>query len=353
MKLQTISLLMLGVGILGAPALYAQQVGPGMLNYVEGSVFIEGQPMNSKSTGQVTLNPGETLTTDTGKAEILLTPGVFLRVGDNSAVRMISPSLTKTQLELVHGRAGVEVDQILPQNDLEIIDNGVITQLVKPGYYEFDSNNPTVMVFDGKAAVEVRDGKYKVVKSHHEMNLAPGPDTSVLAKEKPVDFDPRKAQDDLYNWNSVRSEYLAEDNNEIAGQYAGDGYDPGWFWDPWAMDYTFIGGGPFWSPFGWGFYPFGWGGFWGGGFFGPGFYGGGFYGGGRYGYHRFGNNFASTGNRPIGGPIHRGGFHSMSGYHSMGAFHSGGFGGGGFHGGGFGGGGFHGGGGGFGGGGRR
>lgn len=352
MKLQTISLLMIGLGILGAPALNAQQAGPGMLNYVEGSVSVEGQPMNAKSVGNVTMNPGDTLTTNTGKAEILLTPGVFLRVDDNSAVRMVSPDLTKTQVELLQGRAGVEVDQILKQNDLEMMDNGVITQLVKPGYYEFNGDNPSVMVFDGKAAVEVRDGKYRVVKSHHEMSLASAPGTRELAKEKPVNFNPRDAQDDLYNWNSLRSEYLAEDNNQIAGEYAGAGYDPGWFWDPYAMDYTFIGGGPFWSPFGWGFYPFGWGGgWWGGGFYGPGFYGGGFYGGGRYGYHRFGNNTAGNGSRPIGGPIHGGGFHS-SGF-SGGGFHGGGFAAGGFHGGGgLGGGGFHGGGG-FGGGGRR
>jgi len=150
---------------------------------------------------------------------------------------------------------------------------------------------------------------------------------------KPANFDPRKAQDDLYNWNSVRSEYLAQDNNEISGQYAGAGYDPGWYWDPYALDYTFIGAGSFWSPFGWGFYPFGWGGgWWGGGYYGGGYYGGGYYGGN--GYHRYGNNVAGIGNRPIGGPIHGSGFHSMGGFHSGGGFHSSGFSGGGFHGGG-------------------
>ncbi|MGA8042025.1 MAG: hypothetical protein WCA37_04415 [Terracidiphilus sp.] len=362
MKLQTISLLMLGLGTLGAPALNAQEAGPGMLNYVEGSVSVGGQPMNAKSAGQITLNPGETLTTDKGKAEILLTPGVFLRVDDQSAVQMISPSLTKTQMELLHGRAGVEVDQVSPANDLEILDGGVTTQLVKPGYYEFDGNAPNVMVFDGKAAVEVRDGKYKVVKSHHEMDLAPAAGAQALAKEKPVNFDPRKAQDDLYNWNSLRSEYLAEDNNEIAGQYGGGSSDPGWYWDPYAMDYTFLGAGPLWSPFGWGFYPmgWGWGGMWGGGFYGPGYYGGGYYGGGyNGGYHRYGNNVAGLGHRPVGGPIQGRGFRSVGGFHgggySGGGFHGGGFSGGGFHGGGGfgGGGGFHGGGGGFGGGGRR
>lgn len=354
MKLKSMTILLLGLGVLGATALDAQTARPGTLNYVEGAVSLEGQQLTDKSVGSVTLNPGETLTTQAGKAEILLTPGVFLRIDDNSAVRMVSPNLTLTQVELVHGRAGVEVDEIHPENDLELIDSGVTTQLVKPGYYEFDANNPTVMVFDGKAAVEVREGKYKVVKSHHELQLAPAAGVQALAKEKPVEFDTRKAKDDLYNWNSLRSEYLAEDNNQIAGEYADSGsYNPGWFWDPYAMDYTFIGGGPFWSSFGYGFYPFGWGGMYGGGYYGGGYYGGGYYGGN--GYNRYGNTQSSVGGRPVGGPIRGGHYMSGSSFHGGGGFHGGSFSGGGFHGGGggggfggggFGGGGFHGGGGG-------
>jgi hypothetical protein len=46
--------------------------------------------------------------------------------------------------------------------------------------------------------------------------------------------------------------------------------------------YTFFGPDPFFSPFGWGFYPpWFYGGFFGGGFYGGGFYRGGFGGGGH------------------------------------------------------------------------
>jgi hypothetical protein len=117
--------------------------------------------------------------------------------------------------------------------------------------------------------------------------------------------------DDLYNWSSLRSHYLAEANNQMAGQYADEpGFYPGWYWDPWMWDYTFIGPGPFFSPFGWGFYP--WGGFYGG----YGWYGRGYY--GHPGYY--------------GGHGYVGGFHGDGGFHG-----SGGVAGGGFHGGGGGG----------------
>jgi hypothetical protein len=300
------------------PAAPANPARPGTVNYIEGAAFIDGRPLNSHNAGSNALNPGDVLTTGAGKAEILLTPGIFLRVDDQSAVKMISPDLTQTQVELEKGRAAVEVDQIFPQNMVQIVDGGVTTQLMKTGYYEFDADQPEAMVFDGRAEVQLTNGKWETVKNHHELALvADG------ARDKSVNFNSHPANDELYNWSSLRSRYLAEANNQIAGEYAYEpGFNPGWYWDPYMWDYTYLGLDPFFSPFGWGFYP------WGGLYGGLGFYGGGFYGGrGYYGGRGF-----------RGGGFHGGGFRS-GGFHGGG----GGFGGGGFHGGG---GGFHGGGGG-------
>jgi hypothetical protein len=299
-----------GLGMmLAVPAFGANSARPGTVNYVEGAAYLNGEQLTGKSVGSTDLNPGEELSTKTGKAEILLTPGVFLRLDDNSEVKMISPDLTKTQVELEHGRAGIEVDEIYPQNNLDIVDAGVTTQLVKNGYYEFNADQPTAMVFDGKAAVEVGDGKYRVVKSHHELALVSGPGDKPLANEKPASFNTGEAKDDLYNWNSLRSQYLAEANNQIAGEYVGGpGFAPGWYWDPYMWDYTFIGMGPFYSPFGWGFYPYGWAGGWYGGWY-----------GGHYGYRGIGR---------VGEPVHGfagGGFHGGAGV--GGGFHGGGGGG--------------------------
>src|ERR1700677_474518 len=255
---------------------------PGALNYVEGSVFLDGVPMHRDDVGRARMAAGQVLSTQTGKAEVLLTPGVFLRLDDNSAVKMISPDITPTQVEVDRGRAALEVDELYPQNTLEIIDSGVTTQLLKPGFYEFNANQPTALVFTGRAQVREGDGRSREIKDHHEMTLIAN------AAAKPVNFDARDAQDAFYNWSSLRSQYLAEANNQIAGGYAGvAGFYPGWYWDPYMWDYTFIGLGPYWSPFGFGFYPpWGWyGGYWRGGYYG-GFrggyvsgFGGGFHGG--------------------------------------------------------------------------
>jgi hypothetical protein len=292
------------------------QANPGMVNYVEGSAELDGSPLARRDVGRATLQPGEVLSTEKGKAEVLLTPGVFLRLDDNSAVKMIAPDLTQTQVEIDKGRAAVEVDQIFPQNNLQIVVGGVTTQLVKPGFYEFSANQPEAMVFQGQAEVREPNGKFKEIKNHHEMALVPD------AERKTVSFDTQDAQDEFYNWSSLRSQYLSEANNQIAGQYAGvEGFNPGWYWDPTMWDYTFIGAGPYWSPFGFGFYPaWGWyGGYWGGGFYGGHYY----YGNGFRGGYRGG--FARGGVRSSAG--FGGGFHGGGGFAGGGGFHGGGGGG--------------------------
>jgi hypothetical protein len=266
--------------------------------------------------------------------EVLLTPGVFLRVDDNSAVKMVSPELTLTQVEIEKGRAGVEVDEIHDQNNLQVIDAGVTTRLEKKGYYQFDAggapgaDKPTAMVFKGEAKTEVADGKWRKIKGNHQLALTAGPDGKSLAEEKPQDFD-AKSGGELYKWSSLRSQYLAEANNKIAGEYASASYAPGWYWNPYGWGYTFIGAGPFYSPFGWGYYPFGW-----GPYAGLGYGYGGYWGRGPYilrtphvghaPYHRLGDNHAPhavPGAGFHGNPGVRGG--AAGGFHgpATGGFH--------------------------------
>jgi hypothetical protein len=104
---------------------------PGTVNYVEGQASLGSQPLDSKSIGSETLETGQSITTENGKAELLLTPGVFLRVGSNSSVKMISPSLITTEIGVEEGEATIEVTEIHKQNDIRVDADGVTTHLVK------------------------------------------------------------------------------------------------------------------------------------------------------------------------------------------------------------------------------
>ena len=106
-RLGTVGTLFLAA-VIGAPLATASEppktAYPGTLNYVEGKVSIGSQSVGANEIGSARLEPQQTLTTQQGKAELLLTPGVFLRVGDHSSVELISPNLTDTEVAVDHGR---------------------------------------------------------------------------------------------------------------------------------------------------------------------------------------------------------------------------------------------------------
>src|ERR1700761_5130375 len=249
------ALFLLSLVTLLAPALMLGQSAdpavPGTLNYVEGQVSINGQVVNELSAGSIQVHEGQVVSTGNGRAEILLTPGVFLRLGDNSTASMVSPDLVRAEVELLKGRADVEVDQLFKQNDLLVKIHGDETHLLKTGLYAFNFESGTVRVFDGEASVLPVNGQQKpvVVKKGHELAMNG-------EREKPTDFDEKTSEDALYNWSSLRSQYLGEANVQLASAYEGaPAFAPGWFWDAGLYGYTWLpGDGAFFDPFGYGFY---------------------------------------------------------------------------------------------------
>jgi hypothetical protein len=292
----TVSLAILSAAAYGQSGNIAR---PGTLNYIEGQASIEGRALSPQSVGNTTLEAGQILATANGRAEILLTPGIFVRLGNDTTVQMVSPDLTHTEIRLEQGHANIEVDQIYAQNTILVdLKNGQ-TQLLKVGLYAFDAQAATVRVFDGKAAVYPGSDLLANIKP---IEVKGGRQLAFTGEPlKPQGFNKdQAAADPLYKWSSLRSEYLGEANLSIAEDYAAyPSFNPGWYWAGGPFGYTWLpGDGLFWNPFGFGFYsPFY---LRGGGFI----YGG--YGRGFYGYR---------------------GAYTASGFRSGGGFHGGGGGG--------------------------
>jgi hypothetical protein len=222
---------------------------PGMVNYIEGQALASGQAVEPG----MLVKAGQSLTTKaTGKVELLLTPGAFLRVGENSRVTFNSASPAATELQLERGRAIVEVDQIEPQTKLRMNLNGAVVRIEAPGLYDFDAVQNQVRVFDGTADVAAYGMRITLTGGHWlDLNSE---DLLVAAR-----FDGAPDwQDDLYDWSSLRSAYLAEasisaaESAPVVAQGQGDGE---WSWNPSYEAYTYVpDAGIAYSPFGWGFY---------------------------------------------------------------------------------------------------
>jgi hypothetical protein len=226
----------------------------GVIHYVEGQVTVDGAAIHPKSTEFPDVKLDQVLTTEDGRAEILLTPGVFLRLPENSSVRMISNSLADTRIEIVSGSALIEVGQLLRNNAITIEVHGVQIGLPKQGLYRIDTDPARLRVYDGEARVTTEARKIDV-KRGREVAL----DAPTLEARA---FD-AKSTDPFYRWSSRRSEYVAAANVISARTAINSGYGSGfasggygsWAFNPWFGMFTYLpASGIYWSPFGSRFY---------------------------------------------------------------------------------------------------
>ncbi len=217
----------------------------GVLHYSEGAVYVADKQVDSKFGTFPDIKENGTLRTEQGRAEVLLTPGTFLRVGENSEIRMVTNRLIDTRVEFVSGSAMVEVDDPLKDNSVSLVYKDYTVQLKKHGLYGFESDPAQLKVYNGEAEV-TSNGNMTVVK---EGKLLPF--TSAMASEK---FD-NKDGDSLWRWSKRRSEYVSVANLSAAKYVKDSGatnWNTGsWYYNPYYSMFTYIPGrGTYYSPFG-------------------------------------------------------------------------------------------------------
>ncbi|HZT30653.1 MAG TPA: hypothetical protein VFA33_12250 [Bryobacteraceae bacterium] len=216
----------------------------GLLHYVEGRVYLGDKQVESKFGAFPEVKENQVLRTEEGRAEVLLTPGVFLRVGENSSFKMITNRLIDTRLELLKGTAIVEADELLKDNGVTVAYQDAAVRVVKKGLYRIDSDPAQLRVYNGEASVEAA-GKTVAVKEGKLISL-----DSQLAMEK---FD-KTTGDALNRWSRRRGEYLSMANVSAAKSVLDAGgmwNTSGWYWNPFYGTYTFLPmQGSFYSPYG-------------------------------------------------------------------------------------------------------
>ena len=212
--------------------------------------MLNGEPLGISAAGHSVAQPNETIQTQAGYVEVLLTPGAFLRIGHNSEVVMQSLGLTNVQMQVVHGSAMVEVADLVKGTTMQVNMNSGTAQIEKRGLYGFDADQQLVRVFEGRAKIVAADSVKSIGKG----------DQIVLTGSnlKSHGFDKQVAETDpLYVWSKARSQAEAQANVAVANYVTvyGGWYGPGWYWDPFWSGYAFLPASGFvYSPFGWGFY---------------------------------------------------------------------------------------------------
>jgi hypothetical protein len=262
------------LGVLAAGSACAQYVisaHAGVVQYVEGRAYLNDQLVEPKFGQFPDIKENQELRTEEGRAEVLLTPGVFVRLGENSAIRMLSTRLTDTKVEVLSGSAMIECNDVPKDNSIQAIYKGNAIRFEKQGLYRIESEPARLKVYEGEAVVTDSAG---------QLTLRRGKETSLSSVLVAESFD-RKDQDSLYNWSDRRAAYVSQANIASAnavgsGGYSGyggygygsglfgsgygyNGYGPafqgGWMFNPMFGMYTYMPYSGFgYSPFGYTYY---------------------------------------------------------------------------------------------------
>jgi hypothetical protein len=217
-----LSVAVLALGAIPASAQPVISAKSGVVSYIEGKVFVGDQELQSSLTSFPEVKENMVLRTAEGRAEVLLTPGVFLRVGENSSFRMITNRLIDTRLELLTGSAVVEADEVVKDTNLTIVSGKAAILIAKHGLFRFDMEPARVKVFDGAASVTTGEQITPV---------AAGKMLSLDSEKASVEKFDKEATDALDRWSKRRAENVAMANVSSAKQvhdYGCTNYGTNW-----------------------------------------------------------------------------------------------------------------------------
>ena len=122
----------------------------------EGTVYLGDQPLQPRFGKYPTIAEGSELRTAKGRAEVLLTPGVFLRLGEGSSIRMVASALGHTRW--IAGRIrSCGVGEPGSGTSVTLIYTDWNVHFRHKGIYRIDAEPPRLWVQQGAAEVSSGD----------------------------------------------------------------------------------------------------------------------------------------------------------------------------------------------------
>lgn len=232
---------------------YVVSAKAGGINFVSGQVTTVRKTTAAAVPASTldTLDSGDKIQTGPdGRAEILLNPGSYLRLGENSSIEFVDTSLDSLRLMLRSGVALIEVagddDEVAP---VELTFAGSSVRFDKKGVYRVQYREPEIVtVRIQKGGVKIGDEK---VGDGKEIVFDRGKQVATAKFDK-------KEQDDFSQWNVDRAKTVAEANSRLSkdtvsrlsSSYRNSsvnrrrGFSGYWLYDPFYRSRTFL---PFYS----------------------------------------------------------------------------------------------------------
>ena len=177
---------------------YIVSAKAGLVNYIDGQANVHLREQVAPST---LIQTGAQ-----SHVELLLNPGSYLRLGENSAVVLDSIELTTIAVRLVDGAAIIEAADVDKHAPIHVTTGNLRVLIVSPGLYRFSGG--TALVLDGK--LRIADSSMTVKKGHKIASLGDGNGAVAFS-------------DGLDRWSEKRSSDLARANAMAYRERSGAG----------------------------------------------------------------------------------------------------------------------------------
>lgn len=217
-------------GLLSAQNVISARAG--LVHLADGRVLLDEKPIVHNVTRFSEVKDHSVLRTERGRVEILLTPGVFLRLGEDSRLVMLSGALTDVRVKLEAGSAVVEADELDKSASITVVVGESEARLDRTGLYRFDvypDEARRLRVFTGQALVgRTRVGARKEVRLDGDLTVT---------KFDPEDTDP------LDRWSRRRANYIAMASvsaSRLAWEQDRQFTRSSWVWNPYYGMYAFL-----------------------------------------------------------------------------------------------------------------
>lgn len=240
---------------------YVISAKAGGVNFVEGTVTsVDAAGINALVIKGDSVEVGERITTGAdGRAEILLNPGSYVRLGPDTTFEFKTTSLDDLQVNLIKGNAVFEVFAG-KEFTVKVLTPGPTFELIESGIFSIDAvgGRSSVAVWKGKAAV----------KGETDTEVKSGREAIVNGEQVAVNKFDKDERSPLEAWSKTRAKELAKMNdrlnpkdlrNTLMSSWRRGNWDMYssfglWVYDPFRGAFCFLPFGRGWSsPYGYGF----------------------------------------------------------------------------------------------------
>lgn len=220
----------------------------GLVHYFEGDVFVDGVVVKESKTEFVQLKERQLFSTEAGRAEILLAPGMFLRMGENCAIKFLSVRLGESVVLVSHNEKNCAIvfDFLDVPKDTAFWfwHRDLLFHIQKRGVYHFSTNGP-----NANAAIRALSGEVNTDEMEgFSGKLTKGKSLVLKSPRVAVEKLEKDFSDEMTRWSKRRDSYLAAANvwaaKNIFERLTEYSYRQSnfWYWNPYFGMYTFIPG---------------------------------------------------------------------------------------------------------------